>query len=996
MNWTHIKHGLWGSLLPLLFISACSTENDVSIPPERPTKTISGNAVDAIITNGDIRAYAWDDGIQGELLGESTIDGNGFYKLDIRSTDRPIKLVVSNGRYTEEASGVSVQMVEGQTMSALIYYEQDTDVSVQINPYTHLAACYAQYKVSTGSNAQNAITASTSAFSALTGVDIIGTFPLNITDPANANFEVTDGLRFGSLLAGISSFTAQTSEDNGVSAHRFNQNSSIYFAQVACQDIMADGLLNGLGFVNNGTTIGQLALGSVTLSTNTYRLIVAQHVLNIMSSDRNATGLDVSKFVQFSNQYAQSTDAMFGSEPPQPVDQTGPVITSTTAQGTYLKGIVDLGFQVSDPLGVKSISFEVNGLFFSEGQSSNPVISLNTLGYTDGPITVKVTALDVLDNPSEVTYTFNVDNSSPIVTLSSPTLVNSQTYQATGSYQLDGSPVSTITVNGTEAAIDTANRTWSATVSLVSGQNTLDLEVVDSAGNTGSFESRVDVDLIYPLLEPFGTNVRFTTYEGQLNLCTLGQLTPQTGSNNPVCISTDNVSLNGTVLSGSIQNQGYVLLGFSPSDPQGAGVFTDQADLTVEYRYEVNDQLQVDWTTAPKTVDGSNRFYYFPMVTEYLGDNWYQTKTSDVHKITFRATDKAGNASDLSYELSFDVLIPAITATSTISNKSLFTNNDFSTRASVDGQLINVDYKIDNPSNTAYYISLNDDENHSVDHKVETAIRENMVRAKLTEEWYARNCGTRTNWSDPGCSSVGEESLITSVSFTRQHRFYGQSISPSEILYSAYQVVYSDNPVISDLREIPEIAPLSGYSCAKWDVVNYVDDHWSSPVYANGNTKFTVCRYFNDDSFPSKPLVSSLRSEINKSIETMDGYPRNVRTVDNAVYNMQTERISVLNDSIGQEIMPISSWYRIPPKTSIKIVKSVRTPSILHSTDSEVAQADFSSYTEKKLDSSTSWNIDTNIEITRAIDPGSVDQLSNVTQYTETFGSGIEVYTISR
>jgi len=241
-------------------------------------------------------------------------------------------------------------MIEGQTMSALIYYVQDTDVEVQINPFTNLASCYAEYRVSTGSNAQNAITSATSAFSALTGVDIIGTFPLNITDPQNANFELTDGLRFGALLAGISSFTAQTSEDNGVSPHRFNQNSSIYFAQVACQDIQADGLLNGQGFINNGSSIGQLALGSVTLNTDIYRLVIAQHVLNVTSGDRNAIGLDVSKFVQFANQYAQSTDAIFGSEIPQPVDQTGPVITTSTAENTFLKGIINLAFQATDPL----------------------------------------------------------------------------------------------------------------------------------------------------------------------------------------------------------------------------------------------------------------------------------------------------------------------------------------------------------------------------------------------------------------------------------------------------------------------------------------------------------------------------------------------------------------------------------------------------------------------------------------------------------------------
>ena len=122
-------------------IISCSSGDGGGLPSSLSVQTISGNAVDAIITNANISAYAWDDGIKGALLGESTIDGEGYYELDISSRDRPVLLVVSNGRYTEEASGINVDMQEGQVLTALIYYKQDTDISVQINPFTHFAAC---------------------------------------------------------------------------------------------------------------------------------------------------------------------------------------------------------------------------------------------------------------------------------------------------------------------------------------------------------------------------------------------------------------------------------------------------------------------------------------------------------------------------------------------------------------------------------------------------------------------------------------------------------------------------------------------------------------------------------------------------------------------------------------------------------------------------------------------------------------------------------------
>jgi len=61
--------GLFGSIVSLFILNGCGSGS--SVPTERPAKSISGNAVDAVITNGVIRAYAWDNGVQGELLGEA-------------------------------------------------------------------------------------------------------------------------------------------------------------------------------------------------------------------------------------------------------------------------------------------------------------------------------------------------------------------------------------------------------------------------------------------------------------------------------------------------------------------------------------------------------------------------------------------------------------------------------------------------------------------------------------------------------------------------------------------------------------------------------------------------------------------------------------------------------------------------------------------------------------------------------------------------------------
>ncbi len=652
---------LFSVLLSALLLVACGGTNSDGVTA-RPIEqaALKGTVTDAVITDGDLRVYALDNGVKGELLGETVTDSNGDFDIaNFASKDRPIMIEVSGGRYTEEASGVNVELIPGQTLRAYLFYKQGSELDIQVTPLTHLSSCLADYKVKSGVNINNAITEATSVFSGLIGVDILGTKPLNITDPANANFELTDSLRYGTVLAAISSYTAEISQTNGVTPHRFNQNTSIYATQVLCQDIASDGVFNGQGYINNTNSVGQLALGSVQIDVDFLRTRTAQGILNIMSSDRNATSLPVGDFVLYANGIAGSTDGVFGGVATTPVDQDGPTVTAVLAPDSFLKGIVDLDFNVADPIGVKTVQFLVNDVPHSAGQVISPKMSINTTGYTDGLLKITVVATDILNNETRQDFSYVVDNTSPTVTLTSAKLVNAKAYAATGTYQEEGAPVTSITVNGVDAAIDTTAGTWSADITLLSGENQVTLGVLDGAGNTNSVEVPVDVDLIFPSVSPLGTSVRYTTFQGQMNLCNPGQLDPKSSISNPVCISTNNVSLNGTALSSSLDINGYVLLGFLPTDPQGAGVFTDLKDLVIEYKYELNGTEIISWTSAPKTIDvNSDAVYYFPMVTEYLGNNWYQTTANDVHSVTFRVTDKAGNSKTLTYELQFDVLVP--------------------------------------------------------------------------------------------------------------------------------------------------------------------------------------------------------------------------------------------------------------------------------------------------------------------------------------------------
>ncbi len=961
-------------LLSLLSISACS-DNSGGLPPVAPSGVIDGTVTDAVIIGGTLRVYAFDDGVQGDLIAETITDNKGDFVLNgFTSIDRPVVIEVTGGRYTEEASGVSVNLIPGQVLRAYLFYEQGSDITVQVTSFTHLATCLADSKIRQGVNVNNAITESTSVFSGLIGVDILGTKPYDITDPNNANFEVTDNLRYGAVLAAISSYTAEVSVTNGVLPHRFNQNSSIYATQVMCQDIGADGIFNGLGFINNGSSVGQLSLGAVSLDVETLRSMVAQHILSIMGSDRNVTTLGVDAFVLYANEVASSTDGVFGGVPAQPVDNVGPVATAVLAPDSFLKDIVNLKFTVSDPIGVKTVMFTVNGIAHSAGQVTNPVMSLNTTSYSDGIVAIGVVATDVLNNESTTTFHYVIDNSSPTVAMTSPLLVNNKNYTATGTYAEQGAPVANIVVNGVDAVIDANLNTWSAEVVLLSGDNVVSIVIADSVGNTNTVEASVGVDLIFPIITPGNTQARFTNFQGQLNLCDIRQLNQTSGKINPVCISTDNVSLNGTALTGALDGQGYVLLGFSPTDPQGAGVFTSQDDIVVEYKYELNNIEVLGWGAAP--IAEGNLFYYFPMVTEYLGNTWYQTTTNDVHKVTFRVTDNAGNSTEEFFEVRFDVLIPEIAITTTVDD-SLFTSTTFASRSNMDGSHVDVIYSFENTSNSSLLISLTDNQLHSVAHTYETGIRVNSARAKVSEKW------------DISGASV------SSVTYQIRHNLNNATIFPSATKYSSYHSVYKDSPNLSDITAVPSISPLLNYTCQLSDL----SGNYPAPVrfsVVNSNIGVSACSALFSRSRP-KDVINKLNSIIVKTVEIESGYPKNNTATTIVNYNVNTESMSVLNATLGQTILPVSGYYRVPPRTEISVIKKIRLPVLSRFYDNELADhAGFSSYSVKKLDKTTTWNIDTDLTFSRVIDTGDIQNVNNTTASVDLVGSGVFSRTIGR
>ncbi|MEJ2743420.1 MAG: hypothetical protein P8176_13320, partial [Gammaproteobacteria bacterium] len=285
--------------------------------------TAQGVAHDAPLINATVRAYNWDSGIGSKLLGETQTDEAGDYELKILSFDTELIIQAGlGGFYTEEASGMKVNLTPSESLLAIVHYPQEATINAQVTTLTNMATCYAEYLM----EKQNEIPTEArlrgnTKFSGWSGIDILNTKPLDIQNPNNVTLNLTDEIAYGFFSAGISQLMADVSIENGIEPHSKHYATSISFATVACQDIRHDGLLNG---INEN---GQMALGSTLLSADFYRSVGGK-ILKFAASERNITNIKPDDLLTMANLIAISSDEVFSGLPGRPVDIDGPVITS--------------------------------------------------------------------------------------------------------------------------------------------------------------------------------------------------------------------------------------------------------------------------------------------------------------------------------------------------------------------------------------------------------------------------------------------------------------------------------------------------------------------------------------------------------------------------------------------------------------------------------------------------------------------------------------------
>jgi hypothetical protein len=977
------------------YMVACGPGGSTELPGERPYGSIAGHAVDATLVGSTVTVYGFANGARGVTLGSAITDENGRYTLDIQAPSQPILIEIRGGSYVEDATATPVSLADGLVLRAIARYVSGEAIDdLMVTPLTHLAAGLAEYKIVHGVSPDQALTDATSAINGFFAIDTGTTLPLDITDASNAIAALDDQALYGFYLAGLSSWTAWASHENGAPHSIY---SSIALAQILYNDIRSDGMFDGMGYNVYGTALMQLAFGRVAINANTYRSAFSLHMLAIANSEKNKIGLGLDTLLTPAQDIASQTGSLLGTSTPFDINSQAPDLTITPPTGEYHSGDFSLEVGIGGLLGAEQLSVFIDGDLNTE--QLNPVTSstiiIDSTGYADGEHTILVTATDTLGNEASSSFTVQFDNTAPVVNVSSPTLTNQATTLVSGTYSDNISGVQSITVQGHPASLFT-DGTWSRAVTLSAGENTIPITVIDQAGKRLDTQTLLYLDTIVPVIDTTDRHslARFSNGDGSYIEAAMHDVNDAAS---PLYFETDKVDLNGVLIDRTeLDSNTIPYFGFTVSDQMGPSATTAPDDIQVRIQYEREGVVLSPW----RDLDPISGEYLVPLVSEMLAPNWHQATPAEQHVIRIEASDVAGNVTKLSFSFYADFYVPAFNI-DTVSDlgADLFTGTAFADRATLnDTEFASTAYTFTNTVGKSFYLSPDDASTHTTTQTVDQLVREHLIHLKTTPEWRigemtaTDQCPTMTSWKST--SSVYNWTGTDWVKEQVPAASYGE---PSSIFSDALPV----SPLPSDWSDVPDFDDqfkIITIDNSPLYILTYRYD------YILKRTFFPKVGYVStwvlQDLVTGTPTtcdpVRNFQQHDVYAYESVSGYPKPVLSSVSVAGtpDFATTHFTVTDNDTDLAITPVGGWYRIPAGHSVTITKFVTTPVLTFYNEDVSDLKGFSSYTPNWHDSSITWGVNRNLMISVSHDVGEAN-ISAMPVRNLNSGVGIMSYQIT-
>ena len=344
-------------------------------------------------------------------------------------------------------------------------------------------------------------------------------------------------------------------------------------------------------------------------------------------------------------------------------DSTQPTLTVTAPTNNLVTNLafVNVTGNVTDST---AITLTVNGSAVTlTGNSYSTTVNL-----LDGNNTITIVATDAAGNTTTETRTVRRDSASPTLTVTTPTnnLITNLASVNVGGNVTDSTAI-TLTVNG--SAVTLTGNSYSTTVNLLEGTNSITIVATDAAGNTTTETRIVTLDTILPVLTISYPENNFTT--NQVQLTVVGNVNKQ---NTIVTINGDSLTIgsNGDFAKAIILVEGLNSIIITANDEAGNsssitrlvrldtalplltvatpidGLITKQQNINITG--SVNDSTNVLVTVNQDTVQVTNGSFDKPL-----------TLVEGLNTIVIKATDIAGNSRTINRIVRLDSQNPVLT-----------------------------------------------------------------------------------------------------------------------------------------------------------------------------------------------------------------------------------------------------------------------------------------------------------------------------------------------
>jgi hypothetical protein len=243
---------------------------------------VSGKAFNGEMSQGMVTAYAVNNGIRGAQIASTALDSSGEFSMSLGSYAGPMMLQVTGGRFTDEATGTTMNMGASDVMTAVMTsIASGAQLSgICITAVTSMAQTRAA-AMSGGMTDANITAVNTAVGNYFMMSNLLTTRPIDMTmaGSGTASGVTQDQMNHGAAIAAMSQ-----------SATRLGMTTTSSAFVTSMMNDAADGTMNGM-MGSTQISMGGGMMGGSMMGSHSGTSDLATDMTNFMGSAMNRSGL---------------------------------------------------------------------------------------------------------------------------------------------------------------------------------------------------------------------------------------------------------------------------------------------------------------------------------------------------------------------------------------------------------------------------------------------------------------------------------------------------------------------------------------------------------------------------------------------------------------------------------------------------------------------------------------------------------------------------------